>query len=141
MGPPRKSRTGLIVLSVIGGVVLLIAIVVAGLVFVLFSAMKSSDPYQHAVEVTKHDPQAVAALGSPVIPGWYLLGNINVTPTSGNADLAIPVAGSLRKGTVYVVAKKSAGVWTYSTLELEVSGQQGRLNLLTRSNPSAGEIN
>lgn len=127
-------------LSVVGGVALLIALVVAGLVFVLFSAMKSSDPYQHAVEVTKHDPGAVAALGSPVIPGWYLLGNINVSGSSGSADLAIPVAGSLRKGTIYVVAKKSAGRWTYSILELKVNGQQGRLNLLPRSNPSTGEI-
>lgn len=125
-----------IVLSVIAGVALLIAVLVAGLVFVLFSAMKSSDPYQHAVEVTQHDPRAVAALGAPVIPGWYLLGNINVSSTSGNADLAIPVAGSLDKGTVYVVAKKAAGRWSYSTLELKVNGHFQRLNLLPQSNPS-----
>ena len=138
--PPRKRRTWVIVLSLVAGVVVLITLVVAGLVYVLFSAMKSSDPYQHAVQMATHHPQAVAALGAPVIPGWYLLGNINVSSTSGNADLAIPVAGSLGKGTVYVVAKKSAGRWTYTTLALKVDGRQNRINLLPPTNPSAGEI-
>ncbi|MGE5323161.1 MAG: cytochrome c oxidase assembly factor Coa1 family protein [Actinomycetota bacterium] len=140
VAPRRKKRIWIIVLSVIAGVALLIVLVVAGLVFALLSAIKSSDPYQHAVQVATHDPRAAAALGAPVIPGWYVLGNINVSPTAGNADLAIPVSGSRGKGTIYAVAKKSAGRWTYSTLELKVDGQEDRVNLLQRPDPSAGEI-
>ena len=136
--PPRKRNAWVVVLSIVAGVVLLIVLFVAGLMFVLFSAMKSSEPYQHAVQVVTHDPRAADVLGMSVTPSWYFSGNINISGTSGNADLGIPVSGSRNKGTVYVVAKKSAGRWSYQTLELAVEGQEGRIDLLpeTRMQPS-----
>ncbi len=136
---PRTRRTWVIVLSIVAGIVLLVVLFVAGLVFAIFTAIKSGEPYQHAVHAATHDPGAVSALGSPVTAGWYLSGNMNVSGSSGNADLAIPVSGSRQKGMVYVVAKKSAGRWTYSTLELKVDGQESRVNLLPQSSPEPSE--
>jgi hypothetical protein len=128
--PPRKRRTWVIVLSIFAGLALLIVLFVAGLAVVVFAAIRSSEPYQHAIQSATHDARAVSLLGAPVQAGWYVTGSENVSGGFGKADLAVPVTGSRRKGRVYVVATKSAGHWRYATLELKVDGQQDRLNLL-----------
>ena len=75
------------------------------------------------------DRRAQAELGTPITAGFFVSGNINVYGSSGNADLGIPVKGPLGSGTVYVVARKSAGRWSYQTMELRVE-EQPDLDLL-----------
>src|SRR6266478_1713870 len=112
--PPRKNwfarNWKWFVPTIILAVLLLFAAFVGGVFALGFGAMKSSEPYQHAMDVVSHDPRAVQALGN------------------GNASLAIPLVGKSRNGTLFVVAKKSAGRWSYDTLELEVEGQTERID-------------
>lgn len=136
---PPPHRTWLIVLSIVAGFVLLIILFVAGLALVLFAAIRSSEPYQRAVKAASHDARAVSLLGAPVEARWYVTGSENVSGGFGKADLAVPVTGSRRKGTIYVVATKSAGHWRYATLELRVEGQPGRVNLLLPLNLQSSE--
>lgn len=103
--------------------VLFLAFVV-GLMALLLGAMKSSEPYRHAVARAQTDPAVVAALGAPIEPGWFARGNINVDGSSGEADLAIPLEGTRADGTVYVVAAKQAGQWRYETVAVNVDGGQ-----------------
>lgn len=117
------------------GFIVLVALAVGGLVGFVFGLLKSSEPYQHAVAVATSNPDVVRELGAPVSPGWYVSGNINVSGTSGDADLAIPLNGSLHRGTVYVHAKKTEGVWNYDKLEMLVEGREVRIELLPAPSP------
>ena len=54
---------------------------------------------------------------------------------SGSADLAIPISGPNGAGTIYVKAKKVAGIWEYSILEVAIERAGERINLL----PAAGD--
>jgi hypothetical protein len=116
--------------TLILGLALLLALVVGGLLTFVFGLLKSSEPYQHAVAVASSNPDVVRELGAPIVPTWHVSGNINVAGTSGNADLAIVLNGARRRGTVYVVAKKNDGVWTYSKLQVLVDGQESPIKLL-----------
>jgi len=98
--------------------------------YAIFGSMKSSTPYQHAVELATHDPRVLATLGAPVTPGLLLGGSINVAGDSGSADLTIPLEGAARKGKLYVVAKKAEGEWTYQTLAVRTEDGTGRIDLL-----------
>lgn len=130
----RRNRKWFIPTLIIG-VLALIAAFVGGLLLFVMTVMKSNEPYRHALEVVTQDRRAQAQLGKPVTAGFFVSGSVNVSGPSGNADLAIPVKGPLGSGTVYVVAKKSAGRWSYQTLELRMEGQPD-LDLLpaTRNN-------
>jgi cytochrome oxidase complex assembly protein 1 len=122
------------------GLVLLIAVAVGALITFVFGLLKSSEPYQHAVAVASSNPAVVRELGTPIVPAWYISGNINVSGSSGNADLAIPLKGSLHRGTVYVVAKKTAGAWAYETLQVLIDGQESPIMLLpATATPSENE--
>ncbi|HEY4593757.1 MAG TPA: cytochrome c oxidase assembly factor Coa1 family protein, partial [Thermoanaerobaculia bacterium] len=85
---------------------------------------------REAVARAEANPQVRAELGEPVREGWWVSGHVRTTGSSGNAALAIPLKGSRRDGTVYAVAHKSAGRWTYDTLEVVVEGRPGRIALL-----------
>src|SRR5215468_8625064 len=116
--------------TIILGPLLLLALFIGVIFSAVFGMMKSSEPYQHAVAVASQDARVSAQLGAPVTPGWYATGNINISGESGNAELAIPLNGALRHGTVYVTAKKSDGIWRYQRLEVEIEGAPERINLL-----------
>ena len=75
-------------------------------------------------------PVAVEALGAPIEEGLLVMGNINLSGSSGEADLTIPLSGPKGNGTLYVVARKSAGQWTFSQLVLVVSESGDRIDLL-----------
>ena len=104
---------------------------VAGLVLIVFGAMKSSDAYKTAVARAKANPQVIEALGTPIDEGMWMSGKTNVEGSSGSADLTIPISGPKSKATLYAIATKAAGRWTYSTLEVAVEGREDRIDLLT----------
>ncbi len=48
---------------------------------------------------------------------------------SGQADIAIPISGPKGKATIYAVATKSGGKWTYSKLTVQVVGGGDEIDL------------
>jgi hypothetical protein len=101
----------------------------AFLVLVVFGALKQSDAYKIAVARAKADSRVAAALGTPISEGWYLSGKTNVNGGSGDADLTIPISGPKGKGTIYAVATKSAGEWTYSKLVVKIDSTGETIDL------------
>jgi hypothetical protein len=112
------------------GLVLAVALAIGALLTFVIGLLKSSEPYQHAVAVASNNLEVVRELGGPVSSGWYVSGSVSVSGTSGKADLAIPLNGKVRYGTVYVVAKKTDGVWAYDKLQMLVDGDKSPIELL-----------
>ena len=111
----------LLLLSAAGG---------AGLLFLVFGLIKSSDAYQISLREIRRSPAVVERLGEPVQEGWYVTGNVNVSNDSGTADVAYPVSGPKGSGTVHVEAFKKRGEWTITYLALEMEGDGKRLELV-----------
>ena len=109
-------------------------VLVAGFIFIIisivFGAMKSSDAYKTALARAKADPRVVSALGSPITDGFLVGGSTNVSGTSGHADVTVPISGPKGKGTIYFVAEKFAGKWTFSKLMVEVADTGKRIDLI-----------
>lgn len=103
---------------------------IALLMFAVFESIRASDAYTTAMQRTSEHPQVTQALGTPVEPGWYLMGEVTVSGPSGEASLQIPISGPKGEADLYVEAEKSAGRWTYSTLLVEVDGQDAPIDLL-----------
>ncbi len=114
--------------------VFFLAAFVGLIVMIAFSAMKTSDVYREALARAKASDAVVEALGSPIKDGLFVSGSTNVNGASGEANLAIPISGPKGKGTLYVAATKSVGVWNYSSIVLEVKQTKRRIDLLHESN-------
>jgi hypothetical protein len=121
---------------------LLATVFVCGLVFVvgiialIMGAMRSSDVAKEAVARARSNPLVVQRLGAPISEGWLVGGSINVSTGSGDADLSVPISGPKGKGTVYVTAQKTAGMWAYSLMQAAIEGSSERIDLLA-SAPAA----
>ena len=112
-----------------GSVVLFAGFIVL-IVMIVFGMMKSSDAYKDALAMAQANPYVQDALGSPIEAGLLVMGNINVSGSSGHADLAIPVSGPRGSGTIYVVASKSAGQWAVLRLVVDIKATNERIDLL-----------
>jgi hypothetical protein len=112
------------------GLVILVAMFVGTILTIVEHSFQHSDAYIYAVTQARTNPLVGKKIGSPLKVGWLATGNINISGPSGNANLGIPIAGPQGRGTIYVVAKKSAGTWQFETLQVEVAGEQQRIDLL-----------
>ena len=104
------------------GLLLLGTLGAMGLVWTVMQSMTGSGAYQEAVSRVQAHPEAIAALGEPIKPGFMVSGSVSVEGPSGRAELAIPVRGPRAKGKLYVEATKRADRWAFGLLELQVEG-------------------
>lgn len=125
-----RNKSIAIAMLVIGGLILAVSALAAVLLTVTFTALRSSDAYQLALKAATVDPAVAAALGPPVRAGWLTTGRVSVSGPSGDASLAIPVAGSRASGTLNVSAQKSGGRWTFSVLNVDIAGRPTPIDLL-----------
>lgn len=96
----------------------------------VFAAMKNSDAAKKSVLQAQTNPLVAQELGTPIVEGWMVSGSINTSTTSGDADLAVPISGPKGRAKIYVTARKIAGAWNYSVMEVAVEGREPRINLL-----------
>ncbi len=98
------------------------------IVFV-FSVMKSTDVYKQALAKAKADSRVVAALGSPITDGYFVMGKTETTGASGTADLSVPLSGPKGKGKLYFVASRFGGEWEFSKMVVEVESSGEKIDL------------
>lgn len=109
---------------------LLVGCFVFLIISIVFGALKSSDAYKAALDKAKADPRVVSALGTPITDGFFVGGKTNVSGTSGQADMTVPISGPNGKGTLYFVATKFAGKWTFSKVMVEIEKTGQRIDLI-----------
>lgn len=105
------------------GLIVGVAALVGGIVFVAMSAVKSSEVYRGALGIAQTHPSAVERLGQPIKDGWFVKGNVKYEGGGGSANFEVPVSGPTNSGTLYVGAANQAGAWSYQRLDLVVGGQ------------------
>lgn len=115
--------------------ILLFFIVIAVISQLTSNALKSSQLYKLAVTRVKMHPAVVEAVGLPMRDGWFVKGGIKGKGSSGQAKLIFPISGPKGRAIVYVQAKKSAGKWTYSTLQVNIRDKDTKIDLLQPVEP------
>lgn len=98
--------------------IVLFLIFIGGIVAFVFGAMKSSDVYRESLRRARANPEVIQRIGSPIEPGWYVTGNMNVESDSGSANIAYPLSGPKGKGRVHVVGAKENGQWIYTAMDV-----------------------
>jgi Cytochrome oxidase complex assembly protein 1 len=124
--PPPKSGggSGCLKGALIGcGVLILLgAAGVAGLVVFVFGAIKSTHVYTEAVRRAQSNPQVIARLGTPIEPGWWVSGNVNIHNDSGTAQISIPIHGPKVSATIHADAIEENSSWKFTRLVVEGGG-------------------
>jgi hypothetical protein len=106
------------------GFVMLGGAAAGGLVACLFSAIRSSDVYQLALEQVRVDPRVAAQLGDILEDGALLKGQVHVQTRddTGRAQLEIPLSGAKARGVLELRATREAGQWSFQHLAVRMHG-------------------
>jgi hypothetical protein len=116
--------------------IFLIALFVVVLMTVITTSFRNSDVYKQALTQAASNPQVRELIGEPVKPAWLISGQLNVSGSTGNANLSIPISGPQGKGTIRAVANKTVGVWRFTYLQVSVDGQPTSIDLLSIQPPA-----
>lgn len=119
--------------------VLLIAIGGTILVSVIMASFRHSDVYKEAMTKASASTQVRERMGEPIHAGWFVSGQLNVSGSTGTANLSIPIAGPRGRGVIRAAASKN-GVWRFSCLQVEIRDQPGIVDLLSVQPPAEREF-
>lgn len=112
------------------GIIVAVVGVVLAIVLGVSSTIRSSEVFQQAIKKAESNSTVRDEMGTPIESGWMFSGNISVENDKGDAEFDIPISGPKKSGTLFVVAKMDKGQWTYTTLQVEIEGRSGKINLL-----------
>jgi hypothetical protein len=101
------------------------------LMTVITSSFRYSDVYKQAIAQTTANTQVREQIGEPIKPDWLISGQLNVSGSSGKANLIIPISGPRGRGRIHAVAQKSGGVWRFTYLQVELANQSSSIDLLS----------
>ena len=83
---------------------------------IVFSVIKHSDVYREAYTRAANDPRVVAALGTPIEKGWWVMGKVSVDNNEGVANIDFPISGPKGSARVHAAASRGTDAWNYSSL-------------------------
>lgn len=122
------------------GLLLLGVLFVVAIGWLVIKGTKSSGAYHQALAGVRASPGVKAALGEPIEDGWWVTGSINVSGTSGEAEISFPVFGPSGKATVYAEGRKQAGEWDLHFLEVEFKKGAERIDVLSEQEENSLEV-
>ena len=108
----------------------LVVIFVVAVFFTVTSMMKESTPYMESYETATTNSYVIENLGEPIEQSGLLQGNISITNNTGEANISIPLEGSKGTGTIYVIANKYNGTWSYTKMSVYLDSTKETIDLL-----------
>ena len=125
--PPRRRSSWRLFITLIFG----IAVFACALIVFIFSMLRNAEAAKLALAQAESSPAVTQRIGSPLKEGWIVSGNVQVVNSGGHAELSIPVTGPRGSGTLYVEAKKQAGLWKLTLLEFAPKDSTERTRLVS----------
>ena len=81
------------------------------LLFVSVSAMLKGEAFDLSLKAIQSNPEVIQLIGTPIEPGFFVMGNIQISGPTGNAALQYSVSGPNGEAEAYVFASKEIGQW------------------------------
>jgi hypothetical protein len=115
--PPAKSSGCWKAVAIGCSIIIVLGLAAVVAIFILvFSVIKHSDVYREAYTRAANDPRVVAALGTPIEKGWWVMGKVSVDTNGGLANIDFPISGPKGSARVHASASRDTEAWSYSSL-------------------------
>jgi len=108
-------------------------VVMAGFFLTLISFVIDEikgEAYQLSLNAVRSNQAVISALGEPIEPHWFVMGNTKRSGGSGSANLEYSVEGTITSGTVYLRASRDMGQWRLDEVVLLVNSTAERIKVV-----------
>ena len=120
----------------VGGCLAVILLFVFGVGAAVFGGMKmlkSSEPYEYAVEKASSDEELIAIIGEPIETDGVMQGSLNYKNGVSSADIRVPLKGPNGKASVSIKGEKTDDIWVYEVFYITIKDTQEQINLLDKN--------
>lgn len=114
------------------GLIVLLAFL--ALIYGVMTMMKNNDAFRMSMAKISSNERVIAEFGEPIEAGWFVMGNISINGSSGEADLSIPISGPKCEGRVTSRASKVAGEWNIHLLIVQSECSAEPIILINENN-------
>jgi hypothetical protein len=104
--------------------------IVVAVLLVCLLVIKSSKVYRKTLRAVRDYDGTTDRLGTPVLPGLLVMGNMSRMPSGLMVSLTVPVFGPRDQATVFAVAHRKGGDWHFTTLQLQDRNSSVHIDLL-----------
>jgi hypothetical protein len=112
--------------------ILVFSLFIGGIFYAITSSMKNSDAYKEAMKQVQKSELVAERLGGSIESDGMITGDINISGSTGTADLQIPIKGSKGEGVLFVVADKQNVQWKYKVMYVYLNDSKEQINLLKK---------
>jgi len=112
----------------ISGIVLVF--VVMPLFFVSITSMLKGDAYKLSLSKIESNVEIRQLLGSPVAPGFFVVGSIQVSGPDGEASLQYSISGPKGSAEAFVHAFRNMGKWVLQEIVVYSEEQQKTIQVI-----------
>jgi Cytochrome oxidase complex assembly protein 1 len=104
---------------------------IPAIVSIPFAVMKHTDAYVLALAAIQDNAEVKSALGAPLTPGLFVMGNVEMSGPEGRAALQFSISGPNADGEAYVYAIRQTGRWELHEVMVQVPSQGKRISVVT----------
>jgi len=94
------------------------------------SGMLKGEAYDLSLEAIKSNPEVTKLIGTPVEPGFFVMGNIQISGPAGNAALQYTVSGPMGEAEAYILATKEMGQWALNEVVVYSEEQNHKIDVI-----------
>jgi hypothetical protein len=143
--PPRRrgwwSRNWLWFVPTLLLTILILSCGTLGIIYWFVVGPLHSEPYPTAMQLVQKDPRVTARLGAPIRDvRWIPSGERTIEGDGGKAWLDFDVAGPKAQAHVHFQARRIAGKWGFSQLEVTFGDNKERINIATDAGEGAAPL-
>ena len=120
----------------VGGCLAVILLFVFGVGAAIFGGMKmlkSSEPYEYAIEKASTNQELITIIGEPIETDGIMQGSMNYSNGDASVDITIPLKGPKGKASVSIKGDKREDVWIYEAFYITIKDTQEQINLLDKN--------
>ena len=116
-----------------GGCLVLVALLGAfgaAIFAFVFKALGESEAAQASLREAQASTVLIEEIGEPMTVGWLVMGSVNVSNDSGEADIIVPIEGPKGTASVHTIEVREGGVGTMQEMTATVAGSGTTVDLL-----------
>lgn len=101
------------------------------ILIVSISSMLKGEAYELSLSEIKSNTEVTQLIGSPIEPGFFVMGNVKISGPNGEASLQYSISGPKGSAEAYVFALKNMEKWVLQDIVVYSEELQQKIHVIT----------
>ncbi len=115
----------------------ILVFIVLPLFVISISSMLKGEAFDLSLKAINSNNEVVQLIGTPIEPGFFVMGNIQISGSTGQASLQYSISGPKGEAVAYVLANKEIGQWNLNEVIVYKEEQDLKIQVIAPKQKNA----